>query len=130
PTHMPCRVHSAESSPARYLNGPGPPESDRRRGLGQGEEGDMIRQLTSGEREGAAAILVALAVAGLAMAILGRGDPLAIHGAIVMVFAVALLGPVLSAFYEPEPSPERLTRYYDDPIKAGIVLTMAWGVFG
>ncbi len=33
-------------------------------------------------------------------------------------------------YYTPEPSDDRLAQYYDDPSKAGIVLAMAWAVFG
>ena len=90
----------------------------------------MIKQLTSSERQGAAVLLGLLAAIGVLMAALGRTGPFGIHGLIVILFALALLFPVLSTFYEPEPDPERLTYYYDDPIKAGIVLTMAWAVFG
>ena len=36
----------------------------------------------------------------------------------------------MSSFYEPEPTEDREASYYDDPIKVGIVLSMAWAVFG
>ena len=90
----------------------------------------MIRQLNSTERQYAAVVLVMVAVAGVAMAALGRSDTLGVHGVLVMLFAGALLYPVLSGFYEPEPTEDREASYYDDPIKVGIVLSMAWAVFG
>ena len=90
----------------------------------------MIKQLTSGERQGAAVILILVALVGVAMAAAGRSGPFAIHGLIVILYALGLLYFVLSTFYEPEPDPARLSRYYDDPIKAGIVLSMGWAVFG
>ena len=76
----------------------------------------MIRQLTSSERQSAVALVLALAVAGLAMAALGRSDALGVHGVIVMLFAAGLLYAVMSSFYEPEPSEVREASYYDDPI--------------
>jgi cytochrome c oxidase cbb3-type subunit 1 len=91
---------------------------------------EMIAQLTSGERRLAVAILFAVSLSGLAMAALGRSDPLGTHGAIVMAASVGLMFMVLAAYYEPEPDPERLSRYYDDPSKVGIVLAMFWAVIG
>ena len=35
-----------------------------------------------------------------------------------------------AAIDAPEAGPERLSHYYDDPIKVGIGLTMIWAVFG
>ena len=64
------------------------------------------------------------------MAVLGRSDVLGVHGVIVMLFAGGLLCVVMSSFYEPEPTEDREASYYDDPIKVGIVLSMAWAVFG
>ncbi len=90
----------------------------------------MIGQLTSSERQFAAAILLLAAGVGLAMAATGRHDPLGVHGVIVLLFSGTLLYPVLAGFYEPEPKEDREASYYDDPIKVGIVLTMAWAVFG
>ncbi|MBP1883189.1 cytochrome c oxidase cbb3-type subunit 1 [Ensifer mexicanus] len=90
----------------------------------------MIRQLTSGERRSAASILVALAIIGLAMAAAGRADTLGVHGAIVFLYSLVLLFFILSVIFEPEPEPSRLSQYYDDPSKVGIVLTMIWAIFG
>ena len=90
----------------------------------------MIGKLSSTERQYAAVVLVMLAAAGIAMAALGRSDTLGVHGLLVILFAGGLLYPVLSGFYEPEPTEDREASYYDDPIKVGIVLSMAWAVFG
>ena len=60
----------------------------------------------------------------------GRGDPLGVHGIIVMIYSVALAFVVMAGYYTPKPDPERLSHYYDDPTKFGIVLTMIWAVFG
>ena len=64
------------------------------------------------------------------MAALGGSDPLGVHGVFVMVFSG---GPRLFRPRGRSTSRNRTrtaTRYYDDPIKAGIVLSMAWAVFG
>ena len=90
----------------------------------------MIGQLTTWERQTSAAILLCVGLAGLTMAVLGRADPLGVHGLIVMIFAGGLLATVLSGFYDPQPEDDREASYYDDPIKVGIVLAMAWALFG
>jgi cytochrome c oxidase cbb3-type subunit 1 len=37
---------------------------------------------------------------------------------------------VISIYYEPEPSADRLKTYYDDPTRLGIILAMAWAIVG
>jgi cytochrome c oxidase cbb3-type subunit 1 len=64
------------------------------------------------------------------MAAGGRGDPLGVHGFVVLAFSVGLAFVLISGFYAPQPDPEQQTQYYDDPTKVGIALTMAWAVFG
>src|SRR6185436_6939410 len=90
----------------------------------------MIGQLTKTERQIAFAMLAALALVGLTMAVAGQGDSFGVHGAIVLVAALAGLFAVISGFFEPEPAEDRLDRYYDDPSKIGILLAMAWAVVG
>ena len=90
----------------------------------------MVSKLTLGERQLSILILVVLAVFGLAMVAAGRGDPLAVHGAFVLLASVAVIAFVLSRYDAPEAGPDRLSEYYDDPIKVGVVLTMIWAVFG
>jgi cytochrome c oxidase cbb3-type subunit I len=87
-------------------------------------------QLTSGERELGAAILIVLAIVGIAMAAAGQTDPLGIHGGMVFVYCLGLLFLLISRSFGPQPDPERFTRYYDDPIKVGVGLTLAWAIFG
>lgn len=90
----------------------------------------MIRQFTASERQTAAIIAAIGVIIGLTMVVLGRSDALGVHGLIVMLFAGGLLCVVLSSFYEREPTEDRQASYYDDPIKVGIALSMAWAVFG
>ncbi|MEY9780158.1 cytochrome-c oxidase, cbb3-type subunit I [Sinorhizobium fredii] len=87
-------------------------------------------QLTTRERDLAAAILVVLAVVGIAMAAAGRADPLGIHGAIVLLYSLALLYLIMSTSFGPVPDPSRVSRYYDDPIKVGVAFTLFWAIFG
>src|SRR5690606_22513921 len=51
-------------------------------------------------------------------------------GAITMVLALITMFFVIGSYYDPEPSEARLTEYYDDPSKVGIVLAMGWVVAG
>jgi cytochrome c oxidase cbb3-type subunit 1 len=89
----------------------------------------MLATLTSTERQIALAISVLVSFAGLALAAAGRGDPLELHGFLILGFGLLCLAFVANVFLEPEPSSKRLSSYYDDPIKVGIALSMAWAVF-
>src|SRR5262249_28019255 len=90
----------------------------------------MLAQLTGIERQRALLILLTLAFCGLALAVMGSNAPLGGHGWLIMVAAIVGIFQVISVFYEPEPSNERLNHYYDDPTKFGIVVAMVWAVFG
>ena len=90
----------------------------------------MVSGLTLAERQLSLVILIAVSLLGLAMAAAGRGDLLGIHGFIVLAYGLGLTFLVISRYYEPEPPAERLSHYYDDPTKVGIVLTMIWAVIG
>ncbi|MGN6142454.1 MAG: cytochrome-c oxidase, cbb3-type subunit I [Mesorhizobium sp.] len=90
----------------------------------------FVSGLTVTERQVALVVLLALSLIGLAMAAAGRGDPMGAQGFIVMIFSVGLGFAVMSGYYAPEPDESRLSRYYDDPTKVGIVLTMIWAVIG
>ncbi|MBM3092834.1 cytochrome-c oxidase, cbb3-type subunit I [Ensifer sp. T173] len=87
-------------------------------------------QLTTIERGLASAILILLAIIGIAMGVAGRTDPLGVHGAIIFFYSVALIFIIISRAFEGVPDPTRIERYYDDPIKAGVALTLAWAIFG
>ncbi|MDP9633884.1 cytochrome-c oxidase, cbb3-type subunit I [Ensifer sp. ENS11] len=87
-------------------------------------------QLTTAERGVASAILILLALIGIAMGAAGRTDPLGVHGAIIFFYSVALIFIIISRAFEGVPDPTRIERYYDDPIKAGVAFTLAWAIFG
>ncbi|PJR12978.1 cytochrome-c oxidase, cbb3-type subunit I [Sinorhizobium meliloti] len=87
-------------------------------------------QLTTRERDRAAAILLVLAIVGIAMAAAGRFDPLGVHGAIVLLYSLGLLYVIMSSSFGPPPDPSRISRYYDDPIKVGVGFTLFWAIFG
>ncbi|WP_295176213.1 hypothetical protein, partial [Variovorax sp. SCN 67-20] len=72
----------------------------------------------------------ALATIGLAMAAGGRNDLMGSHGWIVLLLAGAVLIALMRGYDGPDPDPERLSRYYDDPTKVGVFLTLTWGVVG
>ena len=87
-------------------------------------------QLTKTERQVALIILLAISLWGLAMAVAGRGDPLGVHGVIVLLAGIAGTFGVISGYYAPEPDDSRLDRYFDDPSRMGIILAMVWVVAG
>src|SRR5205809_6155864 len=89
----------------------------------------MVAQLTKSERQLALIILLAMSLCGLAMGAAGHGDPLGVHGAIVLLAGIAGTFGVISGYYQPEPD-GRLDRYFDDPSRMGIVLAMVWVVAG
>ncbi|TJV42169.1 MAG: cytochrome-c oxidase, cbb3-type subunit I, partial [Mesorhizobium sp.] len=72
----------------------------------------MISNLKSSERQYALLIAVAVALAGLAMAALGRSDTLGVHGVIVMLFAGVVIYLLMSSFYGAEPTEDRAVSYY------------------
>ncbi|MEK1930613.1 MAG: cbb3-type cytochrome c oxidase subunit I, partial [Pararhizobium sp.] len=90
----------------------------------------MISNLTMTERRLAVVILIILSLVGLTMSVAGRADLMGTQGFIVLVFSVGLAFVVMSDFYSPTPDSKRLERYFDDPTKAGIVLSMIWAVVG
>ena len=87
-------------------------------------------QLTSGERELGAAVLIVLAILGIVMAAVGQTDPLGIHGGMIFLVSVGLFFVLISSSFGPEPDPARFSKYYDDPIKVGVALTLIWAIFG
>src|SRR6476620_7391213 len=90
----------------------------------------MIAQLTQNERQLALFILLGLSLCGFAMTAAGAGDPLGVHGAIVLLAGLLGVFGVISGYYAPEPGEDRLDRYFDDPSRMGIVLAMVWVVAG
>ncbi|MEK1886168.1 MAG: cytochrome-c oxidase, cbb3-type subunit I [Phyllobacterium sp.] len=90
----------------------------------------MISQLTGSERVLAAITFFGLICLGVAMAAAGQDDLIGTHGWVVALAGIAGAIALLRAYDAPEPSPARLTEYYDDPSKVGIILTLVWGVVG
>ncbi|WP_323014121.1 cytochrome-c oxidase, cbb3-type subunit I [Devosia sp.] len=90
----------------------------------------MMADFTRSERVGALILLGGLVLIGLAMAIAGRNDLLGIHGGIVLAAGLWGFVVVMRQFDLPEPSAERLSEYYDAPTRAGLILTLIWGIIG
>ncbi len=90
----------------------------------------MIGQLTLLERRLAIAITVLVAMVGAFFALVGRDDLIAIHGWVILMFASLIAFLLCRAIRLPIPPEARLREYYDDPTKAGIVLSLFWGVVG
>ncbi|WP_299821107.1 cytochrome-c oxidase, cbb3-type subunit I [uncultured Jannaschia sp.] len=90
----------------------------------------MMTRLTVAERQSAMFISGLVAVAGFAMAVAGHGDPMGAHGWITLLFAATLFFLAGEALYHDEPTEDRSAEYYDDPTKAGILISLAWAVIG
>jgi cytochrome c oxidase cbb3-type subunit 1 len=89
-----------------------------------------MTRLTTTERQGAMVLSGMIALAGFAMAAIGRTDPMGVHGWIALFFAGTLFFVPANALYEPEPTEDRSKSYYDDPTKVGILLALFWAVVG
>ncbi len=90
----------------------------------------MVSGLAIAERQMVLFVLGLLAICGLAMAAAGRSDPLGVHGFIILIASLGLVFVVLSRYFDPEPSIDESSQYYDDPTKVGLVLTLVWAVVG
>jgi cytochrome c oxidase cbb3-type subunit I len=90
----------------------------------------MIAQLTRNERQLAILISLVVAIVGLMLGIAGRDDPLGLQGLLIFLAGLMMIALIGRHYLAPEPSDERLSQYYDDPTRAGIVLAMIWVVFG
>ncbi len=87
-------------------------------------------QLTVAERQAGIMILVGMAVLGFVMAVAGADNALGVHGAWILVAAVVGVFLMLDRYLDPPPNETRLSEYYDDPAKAGVVFAMMWAVIG
>jgi len=90
----------------------------------------MVSTMTIRERQIALSLSVLVALWGLAMAVAGRHDLMGVHGFIVLLAGLAAILVIANGYYAPEPGPERLSSYYDEPIKAGLVVSLFWGLIG
>lgn len=90
----------------------------------------MVSAMTINERQAALFISILVAAIGLLMAAAGRHDPFGIHGIIVLLTGLACAFCVIRDYYKPEPGADRLSAYYDEPIKAGILLALVWALIG
>ncbi len=88
----------------------------------------MMSNLTSPERARAMLITGAGVLIGLTMAVVGRSDPMGVHGWIVLLFCGVLFFLVANQLYDAEPVEDRSISYYDDPTKVGILLALFWAV--
>jgi cytochrome c oxidase cbb3-type subunit I len=90
----------------------------------------VVSALPVGTRVLALVVLAFGAMVGFVMAAAGSGEAFGTHGWIVILFCAVLAWRVMTQLDAPEPPPSRFRSYYDDPIKVGIVLAMAWAVIG
>ncbi|WP_196260145.1 cytochrome-c oxidase, cbb3-type subunit I [Pelagibacterium limicola] len=89
-----------------------------------------MSSLTRDERALSSLLFLVLTGFGFAFAIGGRGDPLAAHGWIMILFGLAGLFMMLRVWSAPNPPQSSYDEYFDAPTKAGIILALVWGVIG
>ncbi|WP_246727909.1 cytochrome-c oxidase, cbb3-type subunit I [Chelativorans sp. Marseille-P2723] len=89
----------------------------------------LIAGLTTTERQTGLLLAGIVTLMGAALGIAGRNDLLGYHGLLIVVFGAVVMIALLRNLDAPEPEESRLSEYYDDPIRFGIVLTMVWAVF-
>lgn len=89
----------------------------------------MIRTLDHSERRTGLAIAVVLTVVGLIMAAAAGEGAMAVHGAIAALLGLVLVFTLMNALDDPAPDGDRATRYYDEPIRFGLGLTLLWAIF-
>jgi len=89
----------------------------------------MVAQLTQFERRLSLIIAGLMALCGLVLAAFGHRDPIGVHGLIILAAAIGTMFVVISGSFADVPDDSHLGRYYDDPIKVGVVLAMGWAVF-
>ncbi|SEN56041.1 cytochrome c oxidase, cbb3-type, subunit I [Loktanella fryxellensis] len=90
----------------------------------------MVTNLTSTERARGLAIAGAGVLTGLAIALVGRDDPMAMHGWIILLFCGVLSFVIGDTLFDAEPVEDRSLSYSDDPSKVGILLALVWAVVG
>ena len=88
----------------------------------------MMERLTVAERQMAMLLTAIVAMAGVLLGVIGRGDAMGVHGWITFIFAGALFFVVGNALYAAPPTEDRTISYYDDPTKIGILLSLFWAV--
>lgn len=88
----------------------------------------MVSTMTVNERRVALIISILVAACGLALAAAGRHDALGTQGLIILFAGLAGAFAAIRGYLDPEPNPERLSTYYDEPIKAGIIIAMLWAI--
>ena len=86
----------------------------------------MFARLTAAERQGAFLILGAVGVLGLLLAISARSDALEWHGLLAAALAFGLLFRLIAKGFAPEPGPERLAEYCDDPGRVALLFSLFW----
>ncbi|HET7409208.1 MAG TPA: cbb3-type cytochrome c oxidase subunit I, partial [Paracoccaceae bacterium] len=90
----------------------------------------MIRSLDLSERRTGLMLAIVLTIAGLVMAALAGRGVMAVHGAMAALLGLGLVFAVGNALGQPQPAADRMSRYYDEPTRFGIVMTLIWAIIG
>src|SRR5690606_4609027 len=91
----------------------------------------MIQSLDHAERQTGLLLAVLVAAMGVAMAVLARGQGvMAFHGALAAALGGFLAFALAGSLHAAAPDGERALRYYDEPTRFGIVMTLIWAMIG
>ena len=90
----------------------------------------MISSLSLAERQTGLALALGLVLLGGVMAATAAHGPMAVHGAMALILGLLLVFALGGALYAPEAAPGRAGRYYDEPTRFGIYMTLIWAIIG
>jgi cytochrome c oxidase cbb3-type subunit 1 len=88
----------------------------------------MMATLTVSERRISLLLSFLLALTGLTMAGLARHGVMAFHGYMALALGLWLAVLLATSAGEDGPDADRLNRYYDAPIRFGVVATLIWAM--
>ena len=90
----------------------------------------MIQSLSLRERRRGALLAALLAGLGLVMAAGARTGPMAAHGWMALLLGLWLVMRLGGALYDRDAPRDRSSRYYDEPTRFGIYMTLVWAMIG
>jgi len=88
----------------------------------------VIRSLPVHHRRAGAVLAIGLIVLGLTMTAAGQQRVMVVHGEIMLLLGIVLAFSVGGAIYDPPPPAGASLRYYDDPTRFGIAMTLVWAL--
>ncbi|GGJ40294.1 cytochrome-c oxidase, cbb3-type subunit I [Neoroseomonas lacus] len=88
----------------------------------------MIASLSINERQVGLMLTIGVAILGLIMLGAAKEGPMAVHGAMALALGIVLAFSLVGSLFDPDAPGGRAARYYDEPTRFGLMLTLIWGV--